>query len=113
MEPGKERFEVEAARAVAHHGPASSRASCVAHAPSPAPDMKSAVTSELVVCQDLRQPLQRHLVALVCSAAVVAGVLSVFVCDAGLMEVVTEQPVTPVQAVVVARARVQQNAGQF
>src|SRR5438034_296309 len=62
--------------------------------------------------QDLRQPVQRHLVALACPSAVVAGVLPVLVCDSGFVEVVAEEPVAPLQVVVVVRADVEQDAGQ-
>ena len=57
--------------------------------------------------------MQRHLIALVCSAAVVTGVLAMFVRDTGLVQVVTEEPVAPMQVVVVVRARVEQDAGQL
>src|SRR5207248_5522703 len=66
-----------------------------------------------VAFKDLRQPLQRDLVALVCSAAVVTGVLAMFVRDTGSVQIVTEEPVAPVQVVVVVRARIEQDAGQL
>jgi hypothetical protein len=63
-----------------------------------------------VTVEDLGEPFQRHLVSLARPAAMVAGILAVFMCDAGLGEVVAEQPVTPVQAVVVIRTDVEQDA---
>jgi hypothetical protein len=36
-----------------------------------------------------------------------------FVCDAGLVQVVAQQPVVPMQVVVVVAAGVEQDAGQF
>src|SRR5450631_2902686 len=62
--------------------------------------------------ENLRQPPQCHLVALGPPAAVVARVLVGLVGDPGLVQVVAEQPMTPVQVVVILRARVQQDPGQ-
>src|SRR5574340_540356 len=45
--------------------------------------------------------------------AVIAGILPVLVCDPGLVEIVAEQPVTPVQVVVVVGAGVEQDAGEL
>ena len=56
--------------------------------------------SKSVGFEDLREPLECDLVALVGTAAVVPRVLSVLVRDASLAEVVAEQPVASVQVVV-------------
>ena len=61
--------------------------------------------------QELREPLERCLVSLVCSTAMVSCVLGHLVGDPGLVEVVAEEPVAPVQVVVVVRACVEQDAG--
>jgi hypothetical protein len=47
------------------------------------------------------------------SAAVVPRVLPEVVCDAGLTEAVAEDPVTPVQVVVIVGTSVEQDAGQL
>src|SRR4051794_30039004 len=59
-----------------------------------------------VSVEDLREPFQGNLESLVCPATVVAGILPVLVRDSGLGEMVAEQPVTPVQVVVVVPAGV-------
>ena len=63
--------------------------------------------------QDLRHPLERYLVALGPSATVVARVLRGLVGDASCRQVVTQQPVAPVEVVIVVRSGVEQDAGQL
>src|ERR1019366_641222 len=63
--------------------------------------------------QYLRQPLERQLVPLARAPAVAARVLGGLVGDARLAQTVAQQPVAPLQVVVVVATHVQQDAGQF
>src|ERR1019366_4590800 len=63
--------------------------------------------------QYLRQPLERQLVPLARAPAVAARVLGGLVGDACLAQTVAQQPVAPLQVVVVVATHVQQDAGQF
>src|SRR5438874_10929892 len=68
---------------------------------------------ESVALQDARQPLERHLIALVGPTAMVARVFSVHVGDTGLLQIVAQQPVAPMQVIVVIGACIEQDAGQL
>src|ERR1051326_4556799 len=63
--------------------------------------------------EGVRQPLQGYLVALVRAAAVVSAVLDVLVGDPGVREVVAEEPVAPVEVVVVVEAGIEQDPRQL
>ena len=53
------------------------------------------------------------ILALIGAAAMVAGVLAVLVLDSCFVEVMAEQPVTPMQVVVVVGSRIEQDPGQL
>src|SRR5215210_7029649 len=63
-----------------------------------------------VSVEGLRKPFHGDLESLVCPAAMVAGILPVLVRDPRLRQMVAEQPVTPVQVVVVVPPGVEQDA---
>src|SRR3954452_20539781 len=61
----------------------------------------------------LPEPFQRNLESLIGAAAMIAGVLAVLVLDSCFVEVMAEQPVAPMQVVVVVGSRIEQDAGQL
>lgn len=63
--------------------------------------------------QRARQPFERDLVPLVGSTAVVPGVLGGDVGDAGLGQAVAQQPVAPVQVVVIVATGIEQDPAQL
>jgi len=63
--------------------------------------------------QNLRQPFERALEALVRSAAVIPGVPGEFVGDAGGRQVMTQQAMAPMQVVIVLLTRVEQMPASF